>query len=104
MALESSLLMLLSDKVIQLVFKEILQNRSVLFKEIFESLAKKPELETAMTKFSLEDAVKSLKDADLIKERSAPIEDFNTYYVTANGLSAERQLRLAGSDTGSSLL
>jgi len=34
------------------------------------------------------------KDADLIKERTAPIEDFNTYYVTADGLTAERQLRL----------
>ena len=42
----------------------------------------------------IEHALQSLKDADLIKEKTAPIEDFNTYYVTAGGLDAERKLRL----------
>ncbi len=73
----------------------VLKNRYVLLKEIRESLYKKPELQATLNNSKLEDAVKKLKDADLIKERTAPIEDFNTYYVTADGLTAERQLRLA---------
>ena len=86
--------MLLSNDVVKFVFKEVLKNRSVQFKEIRESLYQKPELQSNLDNFKLEDAVKKLKDADLIKERTAPIEDFNTYYVTADGLTAERQLRL----------
>jgi hypothetical protein len=39
--------------------------------------------------------VSKLKEAELIKERPADIEDFTSYYVTSDGLSAERQLRLA---------
>jgi hypothetical protein len=93
--MDSSLLLLLSNDVTKLVFKAVLKNRSILFKELRESLGKTPELAAGPDKTQLENAVKILKDADLIKERIAPIEDFNAYYVTANGLSAERQLRLA---------
>jgi len=95
MAIDPSVVMLLSNNVVKLVFKEVLKNRYVLLKEIRESLYKKPELQATLNNSKLEDAVKKLKDADLIKERTAPIEDFNTYYVTADGLTAERQLRLA---------
>ena len=95
MAVDTSIIvMLLSKDTIKRVFKEVLRNRSVLFKELRESLRKTPELR-ALDKPQLEEAVKKLKDADLIKERTASIEDFNTYYVTADGLTAERQLRLA---------
>jgi hypothetical protein len=87
--------MLLSNDVTKFVFREVAKNRSVLFKQLRESLDKTPELQANPDKFQLEAAVKMLKDADLIKERTAPIEDFKTYYVTANGLTAERQLRLA---------
>ena len=45
-----------------------------------------------MLRKEVEDAVKVLLDADLIKERSAPIEDFNSYYVTADGLNTARML------------
>jgi predicted DNA-binding ArsR family transcriptional regulator len=38
-------------------------------------------------------ALELLKTAGLIEEETAPISDFHTYYVTAEGLSTERQLR-----------
>lgn len=41
----------------------------------------------------IEQALIKLQEADLIKERRTPIEDFNTYYVTAEGLNAGKQLR-----------
>ncbi len=91
----SAVVTLLSNDVVKLVFKVVLKNRSVMLKEIRESLNRTPELQASLDEVKLEDAVKKLKDADLIKERTAPIEDFNTYYVTANGLTAERQLRRA---------
>lgn len=82
---------LLSNKVVLQVFKNILEKRSVLFKEILASQGQK----TGEERERLEDAVKVLKKAELIKERSAPIEDFNTYYITADGLSVARELRRA---------
>lgn len=88
----TSLVTLLSNPAVNLVFKEILKNRSVLFKDIRQSLSGKFDVETEHTK--IEEAVQALVDASLVKERPASIEDFNTYYVTADGLTAERQLRL----------
>jgi hypothetical protein len=87
-------MLLLSDKVVQSVFKAILENRSAIFKELLASLGKKPD--DPDDRKQIESAVSQLKDADLIKERTAPIEDFNSYYVTSDGLNAERQLRLVG--------
>lgn len=86
--------MLFSDKLTKLVFQEVLKKRSVLFKELRDSISKNSEAANA-EKPAIENAVKKLQEANLIKERRTSIEDFNTYYVTANGLSAERELRLA---------
>ena len=91
----SSVVMLLSNNVIKLVFEEVVKKRSVLFKELRQSLGKAAEFPEGAEKSQIENAVQVLKEADLIKERTSPIEDFNTYYVTADGLTAERQLRLA---------
>jgi hypothetical protein len=92
MAIDPVTLVLLSDKVVQTVFKEILKNRSAIFKELFPSLGKSTE--DPDDRKEVESAVSRLKKADLIKERTAEIEDFNSYYVTSDGLSAERQLHL----------
>lgn len=88
-----NVVMLLSDTITKRVFQEVLRNRTVLFKELWESLNKNKEL-ASVKKPEVEGAVKKLQDANLIKERTTPIKDFNTYYVTANGLNAERELRL----------
>jgi hypothetical protein len=99
----SSLVFLLSNQFVKTVFKEVAKNRSMVFKDLQESVLKTSEVQREpaaghmIQKQQLEDAVQRLKDAGLIKERPASIEDFNRYSVTANGLVAERQLRLAES-------
>jgi hypothetical protein len=90
------------NKVVLEVLKKVADMRSVLFKEILDSIDPKSEErkyidpeteEQKKLRQQVEDAVRRLMDADLIKERSAAIEDFNSYYVTADGLSTARELR-----------
>jgi hypothetical protein len=69
--------MLLSDTLTKRVFKEVLKNRTVLFKELLESLNKNKELVNVENP-QIEGVVKKLQDANLIKERTTPIKDFNT--------------------------
>jgi predicted transcriptional regulator len=85
------------DKVTLEVLGKVADMRSASFKEILESIDPQsiyPESDkTKESREHVENAVKTLKQAGLIKERSAPIEDFNSYYVTADGLNAASELR-----------
>jgi hypothetical protein len=83
---------LFSDAVVKTVFEAILKNRSAIFKELVASVGKNADDPT--DRKQVEEAVSRLKEADLIRERAASIEDFNSYYVTSGGLGAERELRL----------
>lgn len=40
-------------------------------------------------------SINILKDAKLVKETQAPIDDLKTYFVTANGLEADRMVKAA---------
>jgi hypothetical protein len=88
-----SMVTLFSSAIVKDVFKAILKERSAIFKQLLVTLGKNTE--NPEDRKQVESAVSKLKEADLIKERPADIEDFNSYYVTSDGLSAERQLRLA---------
>jgi hypothetical protein len=105
MALEPSVIALLSNGVFNRVFKVIAEQRTVQLKDIRDLLLKNQkapmEDQRQTTEDQLREAVDFLKDADLIKERSAPIDDFATYYVTADGLNVERALRRAKSTSAS---
>lgn len=95
--IDPALAVLFSDDAIKDVFKVIAKERSIRLRELRQVLEGLPDLRDSLDK---------LKAADLIKERAAPIDAFNTYYVTANGLTAERQLQLiesAASSTTSSV-
>jgi hypothetical protein len=96
-ALNSITLLLASDAIVRTVFKEILKNRSAVFRDLLGSVRRLSSNEED-SRLQVENAVTQLKAADLIEERRAPIEDFNSYYVTADGLTAERQLRLGDRD------
>jgi|GEM_PF-2776284 len=87
-------LIVLSDDVTLHVFQEILKNRSAVFKDLVGAAARKAIGKPTQDDIQVEAAVSRLKDASLIMERSAPIKDFNSYYVTSAGLNAERQLQL----------
>lgn len=125
--MDPNVILLVSNDVVKLVFREVLKNRRIHFKDLRESLTKapevlqasldkepnkEPELQAALSKLregnvepgverqignvvqkKVEDAVEQLKNAKLIEERPASIKDFSTYYVTENGLNAERELR-----------
>lgn len=81
---------LLSNAALASVFKTIAEKRTVQFKDIRDLLPK--TLGAVPTESELKQAVATLKEADLIKERPAPIDDFATYYVTADGLNVQRAL------------
>ena len=115
--------MLASNNVTKLVFNEVLKHRRVQFKDLRESLTK--AVESDASKFpqvpialqgeqagasqaapaeeivqpavqqQVEEAVQQLRNAKLIEERTATIKDFSTYYVTEEGLNAEREMRSA---------
>jgi hypothetical protein len=93
MALDSVRVLLASDVVARLIFTEILRNRSAIFKDLLGAVGRAIG-GGEESRRQVEAAVSQLKEADLIKERTTPIEDFNSYYVTADGLAAERELHL----------
>jgi hypothetical protein len=88
-ATDPDLSFILSDRVVLNVFDKILQNRTVLLKDLIG------DVDGDVTTEQVEGAVKTLEAADLIRERQADISDFNSYYVTAQGLMAGRQLHAA---------
>jgi hypothetical protein len=94
MAMPDSILMLLSDKVLQAVFNVIVRHRDATFKDLAGLVSER----TNVASDQIERALAQLQDADLIKTSESSIKDFNSYYPTAEGLAAERQLRLSVKD------
>jgi hypothetical protein len=87
-------LILLSDPVTRRVFELIAKNRTVKYKELWRD-AESTTGNYSDVKAELDERLEQLKHARLIAEESAPIADFNIYYLTADGLSVERRLRAA---------
>ena len=79
------LVTLLAKPLMKEVLKEIVKTQAVLLKDLVNRI---PQGKSEVTK-----ALSELKRAELIKERQAPLDDFNTYYVTAEGLQAHSRLR-----------
>ncbi len=96
-AMHPNLFVTLSDPLAQKIFKEIVENRSMSFRDIRKSLATTTDgmsfgSSDQPTDPLLKSAVDVLKKADLIKESRAPIDDFTNYYVTSYGLNVAREL------------
>jgi len=83
--ISADLISLLMIPAIRNVFNKVAQERTIRFRDLQHSLG----IERAEAVATLN----KLKEAKLIKEQGAPVEDFTTFYVTAAGISAERQLR-----------
>jgi hypothetical protein len=77
---------LLSNMDTRRVFEAVVQPRTISFRDLRRNLPNQ----------NLTQSIQLLKDADLIAEKSAIIDDFNTLYVTATGLNAALALRSSG--------
>ena len=83
---------LLTVPAVRDVFNKVAKERTIRFKKLQNDLGiERDEAFASLNK--LKEANLILKEANLIKEHEAAVEDFTTFYVTAEGLSVERELR-----------
>jgi len=87
MAVDFATLSMLAVPTVRLVFEQVVKNRSIRLGELIERVRPKVDRE------NVEEMLRELKDAELIKEKGSAIEEFNTYYVTANGLEANQEVK-----------
>ena len=87
LAFDSTALTLLTNKSVRHIFNWVLENRRARLGELF---ARASEEDKGM---QVKDALESLKKAELIEEESSAVESLRTFYPTAKGLDAERELR-----------
>ncbi len=80
---------LLSNLTTRGVFEAVAKPRTISFRDLKRNFADD----------DLQKSITLLKQADLIGEKTAVINDFNTFYVTANGLSAAQALRQSNTQT-----
>ena len=81
---------LLKDTVTLAVLDIIAEEKRVPFKDLGEAV--KRFVGQPVDVEDLRERLDWLKDVKLIAEEPAPVIDFSTYYITADGLLAERQL------------
>ncbi len=78
---------LLADPLTLRIFELIAVRRRLRFEELAKLLGKDVAYQ------DMSERLKQLVQARLLAVASAPIADFDIYYVTANGLYTDRQLR-----------
>lgn len=77
------------------VFHKVADSRKIVLKDLWDLGPSKAEIS---------ESVKQLSKAGLIGEVPSSVEDFSTYYVTADGLTADRQIRRLDPDLLHSLV
>lgn len=89
MSIDLFTLAVLAEPMARVLFEQVAKNRSIRFEQLLK------RVQFLYSTLSREDAratLQQLKNAQLIGEISSPIEDFNTYYITAEGLEAGRKI------------
>lgn len=76
---------LLSDPIARRIFDHVVKMRSIRFADIAKRV--QPEVDRDAAKAMLQ----KLEQAQLIGEKGAALDDYTTYYVTADGLEASRK-------------
>lgn len=82
---ETAILLLTSDPAKE-ILEQVAKNRFIRFGELLAKI--KPSFDRGEAKR----AVGQLKQLNLIDERESAIDDFNTLFITADGLAASRRL------------
>lgn len=77
---------ILTDRTAREVFKAVVRQRSINFTNLKKVLGQGVDVNVIVGPLT------KLKEVGLIAEESAPLKDWATYYVTADGLEAERKL------------
>lgn len=81
----------LKDTTARKAFRIVLEGKSVPFQAIMRGL--RLRLDSKTDRDAVKEAVEHLVETKLVAASVAPIEDFTSYYVTAQGLDMERYLR-----------
>jgi hypothetical protein len=82
--------LLLADRSTRTIFETVARERKISHKDLVQTLTR---IAGVVSTNEISTRLDQLEEAKLIGEQGAPIEDFKTYYITADGLSAERELR-----------
>lgn len=88
MAINLSTLSVLAPGANNQVFMQVVSHRSIRFDELMKS--------TGFDRDVTKQALQELEKAHLIQEKGAGVEDFNIYFVTADGLELDREVRRYG--------
>jgi DNA-binding HxlR family transcriptional regulator len=75
----------LAKPTARLVFGQVVKNRTIRFGDLVKQV---PAIDQAVAREDL----RGLEQANLIAKKSSAVEDFTTYYVTADGLEASRKI------------
>lgn len=87
MAINYELMTILSNTTAKRVLHTVAAGKAVHMRELVQNDISEDE--------ALE-ALRLLKDAHLVKETQSPLASLKTYFVTANGLQADREYRAYG--------
>ena len=83
---EDSALLLLTSNPAKAILEQVAKNRFIRFGDLLD------KTEPRFDRLEAKRAVGKLKELKLIDERESAIEDFNTLFITADGLAASRKL------------
>jgi len=84
-AMNPDIITLFSTPETRNVFDAVVKKLTIRFKDLVDSLDLEEE--------KVSESLVKLEEAKLIEEFAAPVNDFKTLYITANGLTANRELR-----------
>lgn len=85
----TTLVYLANNDVARETLKTVFENRSIVQRDLIGRLKKaKAQIDPEQAK----DELKKLEKMHLVESTGSIIEDFNTYYVTASGLAASREI------------
>jgi hypothetical protein len=85
MAIDAGTIVELSVPVVWKVFSQVVNDRLVRFGDLLK--------QTGVDRDEAKEALQKLKQFSLVAENSSAIDDFATFYITAKGLEADRQVR-----------
>lgn len=89
MSIDLFSLAVLAEPLARVLFEQVAKNRSIRFEQLLKRVH---FLYATLTREDAKALLQQLKNAQLIGEISSPVEDFNTYYITAEGLAACRKI------------